>query len=257
MHFKFRKLNELETARDEIISQYPSAKVNCISCDVTDLKMVKSSFALAQKTSGPVNILICNAGAAITGKFIDIPMESFKRGMDLNYFGTVAPIKEVVPGMKSNGGGSIALVSSGAGVASYIGYSAYAPTKWAMRGFADTLRNELCGDNISVHIAYPPNMPTAGFEEEEKTKPAEAKAIEAGTVTTISPKDVAKSIVNGIQGGTYHIPCVFDHTILLTFMAGISPRSSLLLDMVLLPILVPVTAVYRYLWDSEVIKRSK
>ncbi len=58
--------------------------------------------------------------------------------------------REAVPVMQKEGKGSIVFVSSGAGVASYIGYSAYAPTKWALRGLADTLRNELLADNIKV-----------------------------------------------------------------------------------------------------------
>jgi hypothetical protein len=100
-------------------------------------------------------------------------------------------------------------------------------------------------------------MPTSGFDEEEKTKPPEAKAIEKGSVTMIQSRQVAQSIINGVKFGSYHIPCVFDHTILLTFMAGISPRSSLLLDTILLPFLVPVTFFYRVLWDSEVYKAKK
>ena len=41
-----------------------------------------------------------------------------------------------------------------------MGYSTYAPTKWALRGLADVLRNELGGLGISVHMAYPPDTET-------------------------------------------------------------------------------------------------
>jgi 3-dehydrosphinganine reductase len=54
-----------------------------------------------------------------------------------------------------------------------VGYSSYAPTKFALRGLADSLRNELCGTGVGVSIFYPSNMATPGFEQENRTKPRE------------------------------------------------------------------------------------
>ena len=114
--------------------------------------------------------------------------------MELNYMGVVHAVKCVAPSMcevsETNcacvcslssimtcfltlrfffssckrGNGRIVLVASGAAVVSFIGYSSYAPTKWALRGFADALRNEFVGFNggakgqgVHVSIAYPPD----------------------------------------------------------------------------------------------------
>ena len=52
-------------------------------------------------------------------------------------------------------------------------YASYAPTKWAIRGFGDSIRNELCGFGVSVHVAYPPDTATPGYDAENKTKPKE------------------------------------------------------------------------------------
>ncbi len=110
--------------------------------------------------------------------------------------------------------------------------------------------------HTQVHIAYPPNMPTPGFEEEEKTKPAEAKAIEGGTVATVDPALVARSIITDMRNGNYHIPCCFDFNLLLAMMAGITPRNNPLFDFILAPFLIPISAVYRYIWDAEVLNKK-
>lgn len=71
--------------------------------------------------------------------------------------------------MKKNGYGHIAFVSSAAGQCAMYGYSAYSPSKFAIRGFADALHMELLPFNIGVTVLYPPNTNTEGFQEELKT----------------------------------------------------------------------------------------
>ncbi len=88
-----RKLADLEAAKVDIVGSVPSAAIECVPVDVTDHDRVKAAFTQCQKTSGSVHTLICCAGAAITGKMVDIPVSDFKKGMDLNYFGTIHCVK--------------------------------------------------------------------------------------------------------------------------------------------------------------------
>jgi 3-dehydrosphinganine reductase len=62
--------------------------------------------------------------------------------------------------------GKIVFVSSILGLMSFAGWSTYSPTKYAVRGLADTLRNELQRYNINIHIFYPGTIFTPGFETE-------------------------------------------------------------------------------------------
>lgn len=62
--------------------------------------------------------------------------------------------------------GKIVFVSSMLGLLSFTGYSTYSPTKYALRGLADTLRNELKRYNIDVHIFFPGNIDSPGFVTE-------------------------------------------------------------------------------------------
>lgn len=71
--------------------------------------------------------------------------------------GTLNTIKAVVPHMVKEKDGSILCIASACAVTSFIGYSSYSPSKYAVRGLCDGIRNELIGFGIQVSIAYPPD----------------------------------------------------------------------------------------------------
>lgn len=116
--------------------------------------------------------------------------------------------------------GKIILVSSMLGLLSFVGWSAYAPAKYAIRGklnkvptrdlmlitkrpllfafcvgLAETLRNELKLYNISVHCYFPGTILTPGFEEEQKDKPALTAKIEGGGGTDQTPEQCADLLI--------------------------------------------------------------
>lgn len=66
--------------------------------------------------------------------------------------------------------GKIVFVSSMLGLLSFVGYSTYSPSKFAVRGLADTLRNELKRYGIEVHVFFPGNIDSPGFVTEVVTK---------------------------------------------------------------------------------------
>ena len=72
-----------------------------------------------------------------------------------------------------------------------FGYTAYAASKFAIRGFAEALEMELKPYNITVTVSFPPDTDTPGFKEEEKGKPKETKLISAAA-GLFKPDVVAK-----------------------------------------------------------------
>jgi len=118
--------------------------------------------------------------------------------MDVNYFGTVNVVRAVVPGMIERRRGSVVGVSSAAGLVGVFGYTAYAPTKFAVRGFFESLRGELAPYGIHVGCSFPPDTDTPQLEDENRYKPKETKAI-SGTIKPLSAERVAQSIVDGIE----------------------------------------------------------
>lgn len=194
-----RDAERLAAAEDALEAGIGDAtRVAAEPADVTDPDAFERALGLLSAQFGPVDVLVTSAGGARPGHFEELPGSVFADQMDLNYFGTLHPIRAVVPSMIERGAGHLLLISSGAGVVGVYGYSAYAPAKFAVRGLAETLRSELKPHGIVVACAYPPDTDTPGLEREGETKPA-ATASVSSTIKVRSADQVAKRIVSGIE----------------------------------------------------------
>lgn len=99
-------------------------------------------------------------------------------------------------GIKS---GRVVMVSSTLGLMGMIGYSQYSPTKFALRGLAECLRQELIPYNIRVSIYFVSTINSPGYEKENITKPEITKQIEDGDSSDSSPCARAKTLLNGTK----------------------------------------------------------
>ena len=93
--------------------------------------------------------------------------------------------------------GRLVLVSSTLGLMGLIGYSSYAPTKFALRGLAETLRQELIPFEIKTHIYYVTTIKSAGYATENETKPEITKIIEGSEDSDSNPLVRARTLLNG------------------------------------------------------------
>lgn len=97
------------------------------------------------------------------GHFIDQSVQDFRKGMELNYLGAIHVIQPTVQSMIKDGvHGRIVMISSVLGLFGLVGYAQYVPTKYALRGLAETLRQELIPYNIRTHILFPGTILTPG-----------------------------------------------------------------------------------------------
>ncbi|HEY1847561.1 MAG TPA: SDR family oxidoreductase [Opitutaceae bacterium] len=174
------------------------ASVFTASADVSDKEAILGAIRAAEAAHGPVDVLVTSAGTARPGYFEEVPLEVFERSMAVNYLGTVYALRAVFPGMRARGKGAVVLLSSGAGLIGIPGYSPYTPTKFAVRGLAETLRVELRRFGIHVLVVYPPDTDTPQLEDEAVTKPAETVAITAGGGLW-SPEGVARATLAGLR----------------------------------------------------------
>jgi 3-dehydrosphinganine reductase len=191
------------------------------AADVVDAAQVDTAVSALTDALGPVDIAICSAGQARPGYFQELDPELFRTMMDVNYFGTVNVARAVVPSMIERRAGSFVGVSSAAGLVGVFGYTAYAPTKFAVRGFLESLRAELLPYGIHVGCSFPPDTDTPQLADEEPYKPKETRAI-SGTIKPLSAERVAKSIVDGIE--TEHFAIITDNaTRALAKLTGLVP----------------------------------
>lgn len=214
----------LQSAKTAIkaVRQSQGQRVLTVVGDVSDRAQAEQSIQTAIERLGPPALLITSAGVARPGHFQALPANAFEQAMAVNYFGTLYCIRAVLPAMVARRAGNICLISSGAALVGLYGYSAYGPSKFAVRGLAESLRAELKPMGIGVSIAYPPDTDTPQLIEENKTKPTATKQITA-TAKTWSASEVARSIIEGIQQSRFEISTGTEIKILTRFHSLIAP----------------------------------
>jgi 3-dehydrosphinganine reductase len=213
----------LEAAKVEILSKclHSNQQVIALSADIADRLQATEAINTAIEHNGLPSLLVNSAGIARPGYFQELPLEIFEQTMATNYFGALYCIKVALPALEQQKG-HIVLVASGAGLIGIYGYSAYSPSKFAVRGLAESLRGELKGLGVGVSIVYPPDTDTPQLVEENKTKPPETKLITA-TAKVWSAEAVAKEIVKGIEKKTFAIAPGLEIGILNKFHSLIAP----------------------------------
>jgi 3-dehydrosphinganine reductase len=189
----------------------PSQKVGFTAADVAVESQARAAVEQAAKALGELDLLINSAGIAHPGYFQEMDPKIFRQTMETNYFGTLYMARAVVPEMIRRGKGHIVNVSSGAAFLALFGYSAYAPSKWAVRGLSDVLRYELKRFGIRVTIAMPPDTDTPQLTEEKKLRPPEL-AIIASTGTVYPAEKVARDILAGVEHNRYIVITGMDTT---------------------------------------------
>ena len=130
--------------------------------DVTEPAQVQD-FAKAAVTSHPgLNILINNAGAALIGNFDEINQEQMAWLMNTNFWGMVHTTRAFLPHLAQQPKAHIVNLSSIFGMIAPPGQTAYAATKFAVRGFSESLLHELAstGSPVRVSLVYPGGIAT-------------------------------------------------------------------------------------------------
>jgi 3-dehydrosphinganine reductase len=184
----------------------PSSAVHVAAVDVSDRAAVGDAIGEAERGRGPCDLLVTCAGIVRPGRFWELPDEEFTRHLDVNYLGTVWPVRAVVPGMIERGAGTIVMISSFAGLLGVYGYGAYSPSKFAVRGLAEVLRMELKPHGIHVAGVYPSDVDTPMLAAENKLKPPETFAV-SGNAKQLTPDQVVDAILRGIQRREATILC--------------------------------------------------
>ncbi|KAL1806560.1 hypothetical protein DCAR_0832375 [Daucus carota subsp. sativus] len=247
-----RNLEKLEAAQQSI-RLATGIDVAIYSADVRDYDAVKGALEQA----GDVDVLVCNQGVFVPQELETHDLEEFKFMIDVNVIGTFHLIKAALPGMKGRkdrGPGSIAIISSQAGQVGIYGYTAYSASKFALRGMAEALQQEVIAEDIHVSLIFPPDTETPGFVEENKRRP-ELTSIIAASSGSMKAEEVARKALNGIKSGKFIVPCNFEGVMLSIATAGLSPQPSFLMafvEVVAAGILRFAALCFQWNWYSSI-----
>ncbi|KAB2703280.1 oxidoreductase [Brucella lupini] len=141
-------------ALDELAAAYPKTAL-ATTLDVTDTAAVARVVKQAEERFGAIDVLVNNAGYGYRGAVEEGDDREVADLFATNFFGTVAMIKAVLPGMRARRSGTIVNLSSIAGRLAAPGSGYYSASKFAVEGMSDALRKELAPLGIRVIVVEP------------------------------------------------------------------------------------------------------
>lgn len=185
-------------------------------------------------------------------------LDDFDAGMKLNYLGSLYTVKLAAERMVARGvKGHLVLISSTVGLMGMIGYSQYSPTKFAVRGLGECLRQELLSYGIQTHVYFVATIDSPGYEAENRLKPGITKEIEGADNSDKSPGSRAKVLLAGIRKGQFMITSDLTTDLFRVSAIGVSPRNNVVLDFLLMIVSWVVLPVWRMYADYLVVRRQK
>jgi 3-hydroxybutyrate dehydrogenase len=123
--------------------------------DVTDLELVQVAVQAAVSRHGPVDLLIANAGTAVSAPFLKSTPELFRQMLDVNLLGVTNVAQAVLGSMIERGFGRMIAVASTAGLRGYPYVSAYCSAKHATIGLVRALALETATTGVTVNAVCP------------------------------------------------------------------------------------------------------
>ena len=199
-----RDSEELERAQKDVAEH--GAEVLVVECDVRQQEAVEHAIQRVIDHYGRIDVLINNAGTIQVGPIEHMQIADYEDAMATNYWGALYAIDAVLPGMRAQGGGRIANISSVGGLVAVPHLVPYSASKHALVGLSNGLRAELAKDKIVVttvcpgelRTGAPPNALFKGRHEEEYAWFASGDSV---PVSAISAKRTAHQIIEAIRHG--------------------------------------------------------
>ena len=180
------------------------AKVSKHLIDVSKLEQVKQLADEILAAHGRATHLINNAGVGVIGTFEQLSLEDFEWLMSINFWGVIYGCKVFLPILKEQDSAHIVNISSVFGMVAPPEQTAYCSSKFAVRGFTESLRHELEETNISVSSVHPGGIKTNIARNSRIGKDTPADYKDQGVkffdkVAQTSPEKAAEVIVKGIK----------------------------------------------------------
>jgi len=147
----------MRTPREDVLPR--SERLRVLALDVTR----PSSITDAVAASGPIDVLVNNAGIGLFGAFEATPMATAREVFETNTFGVMATTQAVLPQMRARRAGVVVNVTSSATLAPFPMVAVYTASKMAIEGFTASLALELAEFDVRAKLVEPGHGPSTRF----------------------------------------------------------------------------------------------
>jgi len=212
-----------------IIGDQSSNRIRTDRLDVADADQIERYAATIRESLGPADYVFNIAGLSRIGDFEHTPLSSFEKVMDVNFWGVVRMSKAFLPQLIETRGGLINIASI-FGVIGVPGQAHYCASKFAVRGFSETLAQEMEAHGVRVTSVQPGGVATniaktaeldavpPGFTSHEQTVKKFDKALR------MDPAKAARIILAGAGKGKRRV-MVGSDAMIASFIQRLLPQS--------------------------------
>jgi len=189
-----------DSAIRDLIESDASGRLSGQCLDITDADACTRVFGRLRDESGPIDLVVNNAGITHFSKVEDVALKTIEQIMSVNFSGAVNCTKAALPDILDRRG-QVVVLSSVAGFAPLFGRCAYSASKHALHGFFETLRCEVRDRDVNVLMICPSfidtqrDHPGSASPYAGASRPGSARAT-VGEV--MSPEEAAREIVDAI-----------------------------------------------------------
>jgi NAD(P)-dependent dehydrogenase (short-subunit alcohol dehydrogenase family) len=182
----------------------PKGKVTQHVVNVADEARVKAFAEEVAAQHGRATVLFNNAGVAVLGNFTELSLEDIRWLTDINFWGVIYGTHYFLPLLKKEKRAHLVNTSSVFGLVGVAGQTAYCASKFAVRGFTESLRHEMEGTNIFVTSVHPGGIKTDIARHARpgaKAGPGlyQDSVSRFDRVATTSAEDAAARILQGVE----------------------------------------------------------
>ena len=172
--------------------------------DVGNAAAIAAFPDLVRSAHPKVDILVNNAGVALGGTFEQVSETDFDWLISINFFGVVRMTRAFLPMLKTSDDARIVNISSIFGIIAPPGQTAYCASKFAVRGFSASLRQELAATSVGVTVVHPGGVATSiarNARRHQGSSDEEIAATQAWAEANLKlpPAAAAETIVRGIE----------------------------------------------------------
>ena len=203
-HLALADIDETGMAGTAELTRQYGGRVSCHLLDVADRAAVAEFPDIVAAEHGGVDVLVNNAGVAVGGTFEQVADEDFEWLFEINFWGVVRMTRAFLPLLRASDDARIVNLSSIYGVIAPPEQAAYAASKFAVRGFSESLRHELEGSRVGVTVVHPGGVATSiaekaripsGISEEEIAR----RHARYRKLLRMPPEIAGETIVRGIE----------------------------------------------------------
>jgi short-subunit dehydrogenase len=185
-------------------ARYPQGKVSTYVVDLADDEAAQAVGARLATEHPEITLLVNNAGVALGGRFDQVTLEEFDWVLAINFRAVVRLTHALLPVLKAHPGAHLVNVSSIFGIFAPPGQAAYAASKFAVRGFSESVRHELAQDGVGVTVVHPGGIRTRIAESARTGSGVSQAEVDEGKkqfakLLRIPPEKAAAQIIAAVE----------------------------------------------------------